>query len=46
LSYARAIAAKGWQRACEDDPGLAAGLNVVEGRIAHAAVEEALRTGA
>jgi alanine dehydrogenase len=40
LPYVRALAADGLG-ALERDPGLAAGLNVHEGRITHAAVEEA-----
>jgi alanine dehydrogenase len=42
LPYARALADKGWERASAEDPGLAAGLNVVRGRIVHAAVAHAL----
>ena len=37
-----ALADKGWQRACAQDPHLAAGLNVHEGQITHPAVAEAL----
>ncbi|MEO1329376.1 MAG: alanine dehydrogenase [Pseudomonadota bacterium] len=33
-----ALADKGWRAACRDDPHLANGLNVVEGRVTHAAV--------
>ncbi len=41
LPYVLALAGKGWRRACQDDPGLAAGLNIVAGRITHAGVAEA-----
>lgn len=37
-----ALADKGWERACAEDPHLAAGLNVHAGEITHAAVAEAL----
>ena len=40
LPYVRALAADGLS-ALERDPGLAAGLNVHEGRIVHPAVEAA-----
>jgi alanine dehydrogenase len=42
LPFVRALADKGWERACAEDPGLAAGLNVVRGRITHPAVAAAL----
>jgi alanine dehydrogenase len=35
LPYARAIAAKGWERAAAEDAGLAEGLNLREGAILH-----------
>jgi alanine dehydrogenase len=38
LPFTLAIAEKGWKQALADDPHLAAGLNVHEGRITHAAV--------
>ncbi len=38
LPYVKALADKGWQQALADDPGLKAGLNVVNGRVVHAAV--------
>jgi len=41
LPYVLAIADKGWKRACQEDPGLAAGLNMVAGRITHPGVAEA-----
>jgi alanine dehydrogenase len=42
LPFVRALADKGWERASAEDPGLAAGLNVVHGRITHPAVAAAL----
>ena len=33
LRYAIALADKGWKKACEDDPALAKGLNIVDGKI-------------
>ncbi len=38
LPYVRALADKGWERATTEDHGLAAGLNVVRGKIVHPAV--------
>jgi alanine dehydrogenase len=38
LPYVRALADQGWQQALAADPGLKAGLNVVDGRVVHAAV--------
>ena len=40
LKYAVALADKGWGRACADDPALAKGLNVVDGKIVYKAVAE------
>jgi alanine dehydrogenase len=37
-----ALADKGWRRALAEDVHLRCGLNVLDGRIAHAAVAEAL----
>ncbi len=42
LPYVRALADKGWERACAEDAGLAAGLNVSAGRIVHPAVARSL----
>jgi alanine dehydrogenase len=42
LPFVLQLAAKGWRRACAENPHLAAGLNVQAGRIAHPAVAEAL----
>ena len=41
LKYSLALANKGWQKAISDDTGLAAGLNVHEGKIMYAAVAAA-----
>ena len=41
LKYSLALANKGWQKALEDDAGLAAGLNVHGGKIMYAAVAAA-----
>jgi alanine dehydrogenase len=42
LPYVRALAAQGWERASHENAGLAAGLNVVQGRIVHPAVARSL----
>ena len=42
LPYALRIANKGWQRACEEDPGLARGLNIVHGKVTYKAVADSL----
>jgi alanine dehydrogenase len=42
LPYVRALADKGWERACDEDAGLASGLNVSAGRIVHPVVARAL----
>ncbi|MDR7415399.1 MAG: alanine dehydrogenase [Armatimonadota bacterium] len=41
IPYALQIAAKGWIRACREDPALRRGLNVVEGALTHPGVAEA-----
>ena len=41
LKYSLALANKGWEQAMADDAGLAAGLNVHEGKIMYAAVATA-----
>lgn len=41
VGYATALARKGWRQACREDPALARGLNVVQGRLTHPAVAEA-----
>jgi alanine dehydrogenase len=45
LPFVLALADKGWQRACMDDPHLAAGINVQAGRLSHPAVATALARG-
>ncbi|MBM3504800.1 MAG: alanine dehydrogenase [Alphaproteobacteria bacterium] len=42
LPFVLALAGKGWQRAMKDDPHLANGLNVAQGRLVNAAVADAL----
>ena len=42
LPYVKAIADKGWERATREDAGLAAGINVQQGRIVQAEVAKAL----
>src|SRR5436190_9330148 len=42
LPYALKIATKGFEKAAEDDPGLAEGINLVGGRVTNAAVAEAM----
>jgi alanine dehydrogenase len=46
LPYVRSLAERGWERATRENPGLAAGLNVVQGRIAHPAVARSLEAKA
>ena len=41
LKYSLALAKKGWEQAMSDDAGLAAGLNVHDGKIMYAAVAAA-----
>jgi alanine dehydrogenase len=41
LPYAMALAEHGWRRACQRDQALAAGVNIVAGKITHAGVAEA-----
>ena len=38
LPYVKALADKGWEKAVQDDAGLAEGLNVVAGKVVHPAV--------
>jgi alanine dehydrogenase len=42
LPYVAKLAGLGWREAITTDPGLAAGVNVHDGRIVHAAVAQAL----
>lgn len=41
LPYALRLADKGWREACKDDPGLADGVNIVDGKITFKGVAEA-----
>ncbi len=41
IRYVLALASKGWREAARQDPALARGVNVAEGRITHPAVAEA-----
>ena len=41
LKYALALADKGWQQACREDPALYRGLNIVEGKVTFKAVADA-----
>ncbi len=41
MPYVEALADKGWREACKADPGLAEGINVLDGKITFAAVAEA-----
>lgn len=43
LPYALKIASKGYERAAAEDPGLAEGINMANGRITNQAVAEAVR---
>ena len=40
LPYVTALAGKGWKQACKEDPALALGLNVVEGKVVYKAIAE------
>lgn len=40
LPYTVALANKGWQKACKDDPSLALGLNVADGKVTYKAVAD------
>ena len=41
LPYILKLADKGWKQACEEDPGLKLGVNIVDGKIVYPAVAEA-----
>lgn len=41
LPYALKLADQGWEKACEQDPGLKLGLNIVDGKIVYEAVAQA-----
>lgn len=40
LPYTVALANKGWKQACKEDPSLALGLNIVEGKVTYKAVAD------
>lgn len=40
LPYVIALANKGWKKACKENPALALGLNIVEGKIVYKAVAD------
>ena len=42
LAYALQLADKGWKQACQDSEELRLGLNVVQGKVTHPAVAEAM----
>ena len=42
LPYALKLAGKGWKAACQEDAGLAKGLNTIDGNVTNKAVAEAL----
>jgi alanine dehydrogenase len=42
LPFVLALANRGWQAALAEDPGLASGLNVLSGKLTHAAVASSL----
>ena len=41
LPYAITVATQGWQAACQNDPALALGVNVVDGKVTYPGVAEA-----
>lgn len=43
LSYAQRIAAKGFEKAAQEDPGFADGINLVQGRVTNSAVAESFK---
>lgn len=40
LPYVIALAGKGWKQACNDDPALALGLNIVNGKVVYKAIAD------
>lgn len=44
LPYIQRIANSGWEDACREDPGLALGLNIVEGKILYEEIRRHLKT--
>ncbi len=43
LPYVIKLASKGWKKACKEDAGLAAGLNVVNGKVTYPGVAKAFK---
>lgn len=43
LPYVIKLASKGWNKACKEDPGLAEGLNVVNGKVVYEGVAKAFK---
>ena len=41
LPYALELAGKGWKKACNENPGLRKGLNIVDGKVVYQGVAEA-----
>jgi alanine dehydrogenase len=41
LPYAIALANKGWQKACADDPSLKLGVNIIDGKVTYQGVADA-----
>jgi alanine dehydrogenase len=41
VPYVEALARKGWRKAVHDDPGLAKGINVLQGRVTYGGVAQA-----
>ena len=39
--YVLRLANAGWEEACQADPGLAEGLNIIRGNVTHRAIAEA-----
>lgn len=40
LPYVIALAGKGWKQACDDDPSLALGLNIINGKVVYKAIAD------
>ena len=40
LPYVIALAGKGWKQACNDDPALALGMNIVDGKVVYKAIAD------
>ena len=41
ISYTRELASRGWKAACMENPSLAKGLNIINGKVVHDEVAEA-----